>query len=50
MLKLWKNSFSSLKDLEKREYKLPGALWKKFQEEWIIKLYSKINCGLMPDI
>ena len=23
---------------------------KSFMEERIIKLYSKINCGLMPDI
>ena len=29
MLKLWKNNFSRLKDLGKKEYKLPGVLWKK---------------------
>ena len=33
MLKLYKNSFSCLKDLRKREYKLPGVLLKRFREE-----------------
>ena len=48
MLKLWKNSFSCLKDLEKESMNCLECCEKRFMEEWIIKLYSKNNCGLMP--
>ena len=40
----------ALKTWKKESINCLECCEKRFMEEWIIKLYSKKNCGQMPDI